>query len=273
MPKILDLSSPWYDERKKEKTIPKIRQFLNLIRQLGIDPVILIRGLNGLPRYLGQLLQFIFLTKRVDFKIAPSLLDFKSNSGNADGHYFWQDLLCAQWIFEANPMKHFDVGSRVDGYIAHLLSFREVTLLDIRPNNLEIPNLKIVIGDAQDALDNYRSAFDSVSSLHSIEHFGLGRYGDNLQIDGHEKGLLNIAACVKVDGFFYVSFPIGNSKVEFNSQRIIDPLWPLETLSNFELVDFVLIPWKGQPVLGAHPTEVDKGKLGQAGLYKFKRLH
>jgi SAM-dependent methyltransferase len=169
-------------------------------------------------------------------------------------------------------MKHFDVGSRVDGYIAHLLSFREVTLLDIRPNTLNIPNLKIVIGDAQLELDNYKNEFDSVSSLHSIEHFGLGRYGDNLQVDGHEKGLLNIARCVKVAGFLYVSFPIGMAKVEFNSQRIVDPAWPIKVLDNFELVEFILIPWKGQPSIDVLPSQVDKSKAGQAGLYKFKRL-
>ncbi len=218
-------------------------------------------------------MRFIVRTKRFNFRIAPALLDFQTNSGSADGHYFWQDLICAQWIFQENPAKHFDVGSRIDGYIAHLLSFREVTLLDIRPNSLEIPNLRIVIGDAQAGLDEFDNSFDSVSSLHSIEHFGLGRYGDKLQVDGHKKGLINIAECVKIDGLLYVSFPIGTSKVEFNSQRIIDPSWPLQVLNNFELLEFILIPWKGQPITGLHPSDVDKSESGQAGLYKLKRLH
>lgn len=258
---------------RKESTIFKIRQFLNLTRQFGIDPVSLMRGLGGVPRYLKQLFSFILLIKRFNIRVSPALLDFRTNSGSSDGHYFWQDLLCAQWIFQVNPSKHFDIGSRIDGYIAHLLSFREVTLLDIRPNSLEIPNLKIVIGDAQEGLEEFSNLFDSVSSLHSIEHFGLGRYGDKLQVDGHESGLINIASCVKVGGLLYVSFPIGASKVEFNSQRIIDPLWPLKILNNFELLEFVLIPWKGQPTIGVHPNEVDKRKTGQAGLYKFRRLY
>jgi Caenorhabditis protein of unknown function, DUF268 len=242
------------------------------MRQIGIDPVALIRGLGSVPRYLRHLLSFLILTESLNFRISPALLDFRTNSGSSDGHYFWQDLLCAQWIFQESPSSHFDVGSRIDGFISHLLSFREVTLLDIRPNILLIPNLKTVIGDAQVGLEDFKNSFDSVSSLHSIEHFGLGRYGDTLQVDGHVRGLENIAACVKINGFLYVSFPVGVSKVEFNSQRIIDPLWPLEILQKFELVDFILIPWKGQPVLGAHPSEVDKNKTGQAGLYKFRRL-
>jgi hypothetical protein len=26
---------------------------------------------------------------------------------------------------------------------------------------------------------------DSISSLHAIEHFGLGRYGDTIDVNGH----------------------------------------------------------------------------------------
>jgi hypothetical protein len=113
--------------------------------------------------------------------------------------------------------------------------------------------------------------FSSVSSLHSIEHFGLGRYGDSLDPLGHEKGILAISECVGAGGSLIVSFPIGTSSVEFNEQRIIDPSWPVQTLENFELYNFVLIPWKGLPSLTINPQEVDKSKTGQAGLYWFRR--
>jgi hypothetical protein len=32
----------------------------------------------------------------------------------------------------------------------------------------------------------------SLSCLHAIEHFGLGRYGDPIDLDGHKKGIKNI---------------------------------------------------------------------------------
>jgi hypothetical protein len=205
-------------------------------------------------------------------RIAPALQDYHATAGSSDGHYFWQDLICAKWINEVDPERHFDVGSRIDGYIAHLLSFREVTLLDIRPSTLDIPGLTVVIGDAQESLTEYENSFDSASSLHSIEHFGLGRYGDNLDVRGHIKGLHNIARCVQLGGHLYVSFPIGKKEVEFNSQRIISPLWPVEELTDFELQKFVLIPWRGQPIMDSTPGEVDANITGQAGLYKFQRI-
>ena len=144
-------------------------------------------------------------------------------------------------------------------------------LLDIRPSNLEIEGLTVVIGDAQESLKTFENKFESVSSLHSIEHFGLGRYGDSMDPEGHEKGLLNIADCVTLGGNLYVSFPIGEFGVEFNSQRIIPPNWPIELLKNFELKEFVLIPWKGKPIFGLNPNDVNCEITGQAGLYNFKR--
>jgi len=42
----------------------------------------------------------------------------------ASGHYFHQDLLVAGKIFKNNPIKHVDIGSRMDGFIAHVASFR-----------------------------------------------------------------------------------------------------------------------------------------------------
>ena len=72
-------------------------------------------------------------------------------------------------------------------------------------------------------------------------------------------------------GTLYVSFPIGSAGVEFNAQRIINPLWAEKILTDFSLEEFVLIPWKDQPVYGLKPTDVDTAVWGQAGLYRFKR--
>ena len=49
-------------------------------------------------------------------KAHPCLEDRKSAGGSARGHYFHQDLLVAQKIFEAKPERHLDVGSRIDGW-------------------------------------------------------------------------------------------------------------------------------------------------------------
>lgn len=89
----------------------------------------------------------------------PCLADRYSESASASGHYFHQDLLVAQKIFTNNPQVHVDIGSRVDGVIAHFASFREIEILDIRefPQNItNINPLKIdLMDDINDELVEY----------------------------------------------------------------------------------------------------------------------
>lgn len=247
------------------------RRFLYFLRQLGIDPIRSVRGLATVPQFLKGLCLFIPQNGFKKFQLSPALLDFSDKAGAGDGHYFWQDLIVAQWIFNAKPNSHLDVGSRLDGFVSHLLTFMEVEVLDIRPSPGVIPNLKVYLGDATSNFSVIQKHYESVSSLHSIEHFGLGRYGDKIDIDGHIKGLRNIANKVSSGGILYVSFPIGKPAIEFNSQRILHPLWPFEILTDFELLEFVLIPWTGNPVYGLKAEDVDLQLVGQAGLYRFKR--
>ena len=44
--------------------------------------------------------------------------------------------------------------------------------------------------------------FDSISCLHALEHFGLGRYGDMIDPQGYEKGLFNISSYLTLGGKF-----------------------------------------------------------------------
>lgn len=260
----------WFFQEPHRYSI-EMRSLLYFVRQFGFDPIRLIRSCRYIPKFLFDLARFVTKSRSLNFVPAPTLLDFGCESGSANGHYFWQDLLAARWIFEAKPNKHLDVGSRVDGFVAHLLTFMKVDLLDVRPMTTNVEGLNIALGDAQQTLGRLVDLYDSVSSLHTIEHFGLGRYGDSIDPEGHVKGLLNISDTVSQDGKFIVSFPIGKPKVYFNSQRIVHPEWPLHILKDFDLIDFVLIPWVGEPVFGLNPSEVDLENVGQCGLYRFKR--
>jgi len=64
---------------------------------------------------------------------SPNLLDKNESGGTTSGHYFHQDLLIARKIFQRNPLRHIDVGSRIDGFVAHVAVFRTIEVLDIRP--------------------------------------------------------------------------------------------------------------------------------------------
>jgi hypothetical protein len=71
----------------------------------------------------------------------PCLTDRYERSGIAKGHYFHQDLLVAQKIFAANPSRHVDIGSRVDGFVAHVATFRRIDVFDLRELENKVDNI------------------------------------------------------------------------------------------------------------------------------------
>ena len=154
----------------------------------------------------------------------PCLLDYSHNSGIAKGHYFYQDIYVAAQIISRTPAIHLDLGSRVDGFIAHLLAAKQATLIgDIRPLYIQseyVQHLQI------DLMDNFtvksiQHKYLSISCLHVLEHLGLGRYGDPIDVDGHLKALKNITSLLDPDGRLYISFPISKySRLEFNAHRV-----------------------------------------------------
>jgi SAM-dependent methyltransferase len=64
---------------------------------------------------------------------------------------------------------------------------------------------------------------DSLSCLHALEHFGLGRYGDPIDPNGYEHGIRNMANILRPRGVLYLSVPVGVERVEFNANRVFNP--------------------------------------------------
>ena len=199
-----------------------LRLYWLLRAQFGIDPIKAFRSLQGLPRFLRDYLRFRSgYSGRLE--LLPCLHDWHEQGGATTLEYFWQDLLVARAIFEARPEKHVDIGSRVDGFVAHVASFREIEVFDVRPISTQIPGVTFKQADLMQPLAGMTDYCDSLSCLHALEHFGLGRYGDAIDPKGFERGLANMAALLRKDGVFYLSVPIGVERVEFNGQRVFDP--------------------------------------------------
>lgn len=181
-----------------------------------------------------------------DFKITkflPIISDKFDSSWTAKGAYFHQDLLVARKIFENKPIKHVDIWSRVDGFVAHVAVFREIEVFDIRSLENKVKNIHFKQADLMKLDTDLTNYCDSLSCLHTIEHFGLGRYGDTIDIEWHLKWLRNMYKILKKWGTFYFSTPIGPQRIEFNAHRIFDIKYLLDifkdkyTLSTFSYVD------------------------------------
>lgn len=220
--------------------------FWFLITQIGYDPRLTIRSIIGLPRYLKTL--FLFLRQNKEkLTLMPCLNDWNAEGGQVCTEYFCQDLYVAQKIFRANPTLHVDIGSRIDGFVAHLASFRSVEVFDIRPLSLNIAGIEFRQLDLMDPGNIPENYCDSISCLHALEHFGLGRYGDPINVFGHIAGLKTIAHLLKPQGLFYLSLPIGRERIEFNSHRVFDPstIVSLGEKNNLKLKEFSWITPKG----------------------------
>jgi SAM-dependent methyltransferase len=170
-------------------------------------------------------------------KSRPYLFDIDAEGGSTQGHYFHQDLLVARKIFEKRPQKHLDVGSRIDGFVAHLCCFMQIAVADIRPLVSTITNLSFVQADMMEELPlGMRQGYESVSCLHALEHFGLGRYGDPLDVKGHVKGIKQLKNALTPGGTLYLSVPIGRQRIEFNAHRVFSISHVLELVGG----DFIL---------------------------------
>jgi len=159
------------------------------------------------------------------------------------GHYFHQDLLVARKLFNANPQRHVDIGSRTDGFVAHAAAFREIEVFDIREQHSKVKNIVFKKADLTELPPELINYCDSISSLHALEHFGLGRYGDTIDYFGYLKAIRNITTILQTGGTFYFSVPIGEQRIEFNAHRVFAIQYLLDlfkdtfTLNSFSYVD------------------------------------
>ena len=198
------------------------KKIFRFLAAFSIQPRLVLTSMKGWPPFRRDLRVIKKqLRDNKDFKITslyPVLRDRFENNGNLS-HYFHEDLVVAQRIFENSPVRHVDVGSRVDGFVAHIATFREIEVFDIRPQQVVVKNIKFVTADFMNIAPELHHYADSLSSLNVIEHFGLGRYGDPIDVDGHLKGLDSMYKVLKPGGKFYFSTPIGPQRIEFNAHR------------------------------------------------------
>lgn len=190
---------------------------------------------------------YMKLNNEKQFDINPKtirmLYEESDNAGKVDEHYFLQDIFMAREIIRANPIEHFDVGSRIEGFVSHLLTQRDnVTLIDIRKMPIEIEGLNYVQSDAT-RLENIKDkSINSLSSLHAIEHFGLGRYGDKIEPNAWREVLNSFERVLCYGGKLYLGVPIGNNnEVCYNAHRIFNPNTIISALPGLKLVRFAYI--------------------------------
>ena len=90
----------------------------------------------------------------------------------------------------------------------------EVFCIDIRPYEYAnlVPNLHSVVGDIRQT-DFKDEFFDCVIAVSTIEHIGIGRYGDLRDEDGDLKAVIEIKRILKKGGTFLLTVPYGRCAI------------------------------------------------------------
>jgi SAM-dependent methyltransferase len=245
------------------------------LRTAGLDVGRILRTIAGVPRFIYSTLTYRRLARDGRFPVRlaslrPMVLDAGDAAGVAAGEYFHQDLWAARKISARRPSRHVDVASRVDGFVAHVLTFMPVEVVDIRPLKSKVDGLTFVQADATEMSGFASDSLESVSSLHALEHFGLGRYGDPVDPDACFRAMRSLARVLAAGGHLYVSVPVGRERVEFNAQRVFAPETVVKGFAGLELLSFRLIDGAGDlgPEMASVPSA--SGAKG-CGLFEFTK--
>lgn len=190
---------------------------------------------------------FTFQIKNHDKRFSPTLLDLypclldKTSDTPYEPHYLYHPAWAMRALAKLKPKKHIDISSTVT-FCSLASAFLPVEFYDIRPANIKLSNLTCKHGDLMN-LPFKTGSVESISCMHTIEHIGLGRYGDPIDPDGDLKAISELIRVTKSGGTILFVTPVGKKTLRFNAHRIY---FYDDVISYFQkdcrLREFTLIP-------------------------------
>lgn len=208
-------------------------------------------------------------SKNPRFPLEKSIfLDEATGATGFDRHYIYHPAWATRVLARTKPPMHIDIGSTL--YFCSIVSaFVPVELYDIRPAPLFLSGLTTGIAD----LTKLPFADDSIASLscmHTVEHIGLGRYGDPMDPDGDLKAIKELKRIIAPGSDFLFVVPIGKPKIVFNAHRIYSYDQILSYFDDLVLREFFLIPDHGNPIVNA-PKKLANAQSYGCGCFWFTK--
>ena len=234
------------------------------------NPVSAIHALTAYPRFVRDAVRYAALpnAERLSLlRIYPCLLD-RTDRLPIDAHYFYANGWATRRIVQASPRRHVDVSSLL-GFAGVLSGLVPVVYLEYRPLAHSLSGLSSVATDIKRLPFQDRS-LESVSSLHVIEHIGLGRYGDALDPEGTIKAARELSRVVKPGGNLYVAVPVGARAVWFNAHRVFRAAEVEEMFADLDLVDFAGVSDASEYRERAAISAFDSCRYA-CGMFQFRR--
>jgi hypothetical protein len=232
-------------------------------------------------RYLALLSQFGRFRRlsRQSSRVMPARLKdamFFPNDATTftefDRHYIYHPAWAARVLAKTRPPYHVDISSTLS-FCTIVSAFLDVRFYDYRPARLELSNLASGHADLV-SLPFKDNELPSLSCMHTVEHIGLGRYGDPLDPEGDLRAMRELSRVVAVDGSLLFVVPIGKPMVRFNGHRIYSFAQIVHSFPGMSLEDFSLVQDPGYErdfVSGANESLADRQHYG-CGCFWFRKL-
>jgi hypothetical protein len=155
-------------------------------------------------------------------------------------HYTYHPAWAARVLAQINPVTHIDISSTTN-FGTIVSAFVPVEFYDYRPANIHLSNYSSGKADLTN-LHFETNSIESLSCMHTVEHIGLGRYGDPIDVTGDLKAMKELERVVAKNGNLLFVVPIGTPRIEFNAHRIYAYDTIIKGFSGLVLKEFSLIP-------------------------------
>jgi SAM-dependent methyltransferase len=221
--------------------------------------------------YLGEFSAFRKQTGKrftVSYKDAYPCLKDKLTTTPFDQHYIYHPAWAARKVMQINPAEHVDISSKL--YFGTIMSaILPIRFYDYRPAAIQLSNYSSGEADLN-KLPFEDNSIESLSCMHTIEHIGLGRYGDVIDGDGDLKAIEELKRVTKVGGSLLFVTPVGQPRVEYNAHRIYSFEQIIDYFAPLTLQEFSLVPDSGGLIENADPALVKQQQYG-CGCFWFKK--
>lgn len=197
----------------------------------------------------------------------PCLTD-RTGTTPFDQHYTYHPAWAARILAASRPAYHVDISS-ILSFSAIVSAFVPIRFYDYRPAELALSNYETGFADLK-KLPFPDDSIPSLSCMHTVEHVGLGRYGDELDPNGDIKAMTELKRVLAKGGQLLFVVPVGRPQLIFNAHRIYSYEQVLDYFKGLELREFSLIPDSGGLIEKADPALVAKQEYGCGCFLFFK---
>jgi hypothetical protein len=198
----------------------------------------------------------------------PWLSDNTPNTG-FDAHYVYHPAWAARILAIIMPEYHIDISSTLH-FSTMVSAFIPVRFYDYRPPILKLNGLQCDFIDLN-SLPFETDSINTLSCMHTVEHIGLGRYGDKLDPEGDINAINELKRVVKPGGSMLFVVPVGKPKLMFNAHRIYSYSQIIEYFSGFTINEFSLVTDKNEFVVSAPVELADAQKYGCGCFWFLKK--